>query len=194
MTEHSSAPVPDTTAADATPTAPDIDARIVDFPMTVEMVDGTLILEADIEGSEDQLWQAITDPTTLERWSPIVPERPLTETGPVLSRETPDAEPVAADVLALAPGHALTHKWGDDLVEWLIEPSRLIVQMKVAQPEYVSFYAAGWQVCFAVLDAVLRGEDQPRIVGMDAMDHGWRELNERYADQLGIEVPTLDAE
>ena len=36
----------------------------------------------------------------LQRWSPVVPERPLTSVGPALSRETPEADPVAADVLA----------------------------------------------------------------------------------------------
>ena len=55
-----------------------------------EIAEDTLILEVDIAGTEQQLWDAITDPEHLARWSPVVPDRPLTEVGPALSREAGD--------------------------------------------------------------------------------------------------------
>lgn len=166
----------------------DIATRIRNLPLTAELADDTLILEVDLGGSADQLWRAVTDPEVLQRWSPIVPERPLTSVGPALSRETPEADPVAADVLAIADGRALTHRWGDDIIEWAIEDGRVVVQMRLVQPELAAMSAAGWQVCLGVLDALLDGEDQARILGMDAMAYGWAELNEAHAEQLGLEA------
>ena len=56
--------------------------------------------------------------------------------------------------------------------------------MTLARPEYASYYAAGWQVCLAVLQALLEGEEQERTVGEDAMRHGWVELQEHYFHAL----------
>ncbi|MBK0331314.1 hypothetical protein I8D64_07850 [Brachybacterium sp. MASK1Z-5] len=165
--------------------AVDIDARIRDLPVRAEIADDTLILEVDIAGTEEQLWRAITDPEQLARWSPVVPDRRLTEVGPALSRETPDEDPVAADVLATAGQHALTHRWGDATMGWMIEEGRLDIQVGLPDVQQAQYFAAGWQVCLAVLDAQLSGLDQERIVGMDAMDHGWEELRARYAEEFG---------
>lgn len=166
-------------------TATDIDTRIRDLQLRADFDGDALQFEADIAGTETQLWDAVTQPEVLARWSPIVPDRPLTSIGPALSRETPEAEPVAADVLALAGQHALTHRWDEDTVEWMVEDGRLVCRMLLAQPDYAPYYAAGWQVCLAVLDAQLSGEEQERIVGMDAMAHGWDELRKQYTEELG---------
>lgn len=162
----------------------DIDTRIRDLQLRAELGEDALQFEVDIAGTEDQLWEAITQPEMLARWSPIVPDRPLTSIGPAQSRETPDAEPVAADVLALAGQHAITHRWGEDTVEWMVEDGRLVCRMLLATPEHAPYYAAGWQVCLGVLDALLSGEEQERIVGMDAMAHGWEELRRMYVEEL----------
>lgn len=66
-----------------------------------------------------------------------------------------------------------------------MEPGRLIVLMRLARPQDAAMYAAGWQVCFGVLDAILAGEDAERIVGQDAMAHGWEELRAQWAERLG---------
>lgn len=167
-------------------TASDIDQRIAELPVAVDRTEDAVILEVDLSGTGAQIWEHLTDPELLATWSPIVPERPLTEIGPVLARENPGDDPVAADVLATAGGHALSHRWGDDLLEWLVDEARLTLQMKLSEPRYAPTYLAGWQVCLAVLDARLDGEDQERIVGMDALEHGWRELRDRYAEELDL--------
>jgi hypothetical protein len=47
--------------------------------------------------------------------------------------------------------------------------------------------AAGWHICFDVLDHLLSGTPLGRIVGAEAMKFGWQRLNAEYARQFGIE-------
>ena len=50
--------------------------------------------------------------------------------------------------------------------------------------------AAGWHICFDVLDRLLDGQPIGRIVGGDAMKFdGWQRLNAEYAQQFGVEMP-----
>ena len=163
-----------------------IDQRIADLPVAVDLTEDAVILEVDLSGTGAQIWAHLTDPELLATWSPIVPERPLTEVGPVLSRETPESDPVATDVLATAGDHALSHRWGDDVLEWLIDEARLTLLMKLSAPQHAPTHLAGWQVCLAVLDARLEGLDQERIVGYDALEHGWTQLRDRYALELDL--------
>lgn len=163
-----------------------IDQRIADLPVAVDLTEDAVMLEVDLAGTAEQIWAHLTDPELLATWSPIVPERALTEPGPVLSRENPEDDPVSVDVLATADGHALTHRWGEDLLEWLVDEARVTLLMKLTELRYAPTYIAGWQVCLGVLDARLDGADQPRIVGMDALEHGWTQLRDRYAEELDL--------
>lgn len=165
---------------------PDIDQRIADLPVAVDLTEDAVLLEVDLSGTGAQIWEHLTDPELLATWSPIVPERPLTEVGPVLARENPGEDPVAADVLATAGDHALTHRWGEDVLEWLIDEARLTLLMKLSVPQHAPTHLAGWHVCLGVLDARLDGLEQERIVGRQALDHGWRGLRDRYAQQLDL--------
>ena len=134
------------------PAEPGIDTRIRDLLVRAEIADDTLVMEVDVAGSAEQLWQAITDPAQLARWSPVVPDRPLTSIGPALSRENPEDDPVAADVLALAGEHAVTHRWGDATLGWVIDEGQVDLQVALPEVEQAQFFAAGWQVCLAVLE------------------------------------------
>ena len=96
--------------------ASSIDRRIAELPVAVDLTEEAVILEVDLAGTGEQIWAHLTDPALLATWSPIVPESPLTEVGPVLARENPGEDPVAADVLATAGDHALSHRWGDDVL------------------------------------------------------------------------------
>jgi len=49
--------------------------------------------------------------------------------------------------------------------------------------------AAGWHICFDVLDRLLAGQPIGRIVGPEAMKFGWQRLHTEYAKQFGIETP-----
>ncbi|HJC68304.1 hypothetical protein [Brachybacterium sp. EE-P12] len=166
--------------------ASSIDRRIAELPVAVDLTEEAVILEVDLAGTGEQIWAHLTDPALLATWSPIVPESPLTEVGPVLARENPGEDPVAADVLATAGDHALSHRWGDDVLEWLVDEARLTLMMKLAEPQHAPAHLAGWQVCLAVLDARLDGEEQERIVGRDALEHGWEQLRARFAEELDL--------
>ena len=54
---------------------------------------------------------------------------------------------------------------------------------------FIAMGAAGWHICFDVLDHLLGGIPLGRIVGPEAMKFGWQRLNAEYAKQFGIESP-----
>ena len=59
---------------------------------------------------------------------------------------------------------------------------------------FISMGAAGWHICFDVLDRLLSGTPIGRMVGPEAMKFGgWQRLNAEYAKQFGIEAPQLAA-
>ena len=163
----------------------DIDSRIRDLSIRADLAGNTLVMLVDVDGSFEELWDYVTDPELLRTWSPVVPEKPLTEVGPNTSRETPDAEPVDAEVIAAVYLVAIAHRWGDVELHWSMEPGRLNLQTTLPSCEDAPKIAAGWHICFAVLDALLSGEDQPRIVGEDALNHGFEELRRSYEETLG---------
>lgn len=173
----------------ADPTAPaaggDIDQRIRSLSVRAEIVEDSLVMEVDVAGTAAQLWQALTDPERLARWSPVVPDRALTSTGPALARESPGDDPVTADVIAIAGEHALTHRWGEATVAWMVDEGQLDLQVTMPDVQQAQHFAAGWHVCLAVLDAQMEGLAQERIVGMEALEHGWDALRHRYATEFG---------
>src|SRR5436309_7888262 len=53
---------------------------------------------------------------------------------------------------------------------------------------FISMGAAGWHICFDVLDHLLSGTPIGRIVGPEAMKFGgWQRLNAEYAKQFSVE-------
>ena len=55
---------------------------------------------------------------------------------------------------------------------------------------FISWGAAGWHICFDVLDRLLRGTPIGPIVGAEAMKFGgWQRLNVEYAKQFSVETP-----
>ncbi|PYX56404.1 MAG: polyketide cyclase, partial [Acidobacteria bacterium] len=55
---------------------------------------------------------------------------------------------------------------------------------------FISWGAAGWHICFDVLERLLAAAPIGRIVGAEAMKFGgWQRLNAEYAKQFGIETP-----
>jgi hypothetical protein len=55
---------------------------------------------------------------------------------------------------------------------------------------FIAWGAAGWHVCFDVLDRLLAGAPIGRIVGAEAMQSsGWQRLIGEYARQFGVANP-----
>src|SRR5262249_49883402 len=56
---------------------------------------------------------------------------------------------------------------------------------------FISMGAAGWHICFDVLGRLLIGTPIGRIVAGEALKFDWPRLNSEYAQQFGIETPSL---
>jgi hypothetical protein len=85
----------------------------------------------------------------------------------------------------------LEYTWGGNDIRWQLEPrgegTRLTLWHNIDRG-YIAMGAAGWHICFDVLDHLLGGEPIGRIVAGDAMKfEGWRRLNAEYAKQFGVE-------
>ncbi|HEY1808114.1 MAG TPA: hypothetical protein VGG42_06095, partial [Acidobacteriaceae bacterium] len=86
-------------------------------------------------------------------------------------------------------------EFGD--IRWELEPrgegTRLTLWHSIDR-RYVAWGAAGWHICFDVLDRLLSGDPMGRIVGGDAMQFGWKRLVAEYAEQFGATAPSGTAE
>jgi len=88
----------------------------------------------------------------------------------------------------------LEYNWGDRDIRWELEAfgggTRLTLWHNI-DSRFISMGAAGWHICFDVLDRLLSGTPIGRIVGKEAMKFGgWQRLNGEYAQQFGIDVPS----
>jgi len=67
----------------------------------------------------------------------------------------------------------------------LTDPEHLRIDRR-----FISMGAAGWHICFDVLDRLLAGQPMGRMVGPAAMKvGGWQRLHAEYAKQFGVEPP-----
>jgi hypothetical protein len=82
-------------------------------------------------------------------------------------------------------------EYGD--IRWELEASgggtRLTLWHKIDR-RFISWGAAGWHICFDVLDRFLAGEPIGRIASTDAMKSaGWQRLVAEYAKEFSVETP-----
>ena len=87
----------------------------------------------------------------------------------------------------------LEYNWGDKDIRWELEAfgdgTRLTLWHNIDR-NFISMGAAGWHICFDVLERLLAGQPIGRIVGPEAMKFGgWQRLNAEYAKQFGVENP-----
>ena len=102
-----------------------------------------------------------------------------------------DRRPFRCPVLKRDRPKALELSWGGQDLRWELAPSpsngtRLTLWHNIDR-RFISMGAAGWQICFDVLDRFLAGHPIGRIVGSDAMKFEWQRLNAEYAKQFGFE-------
>jgi hypothetical protein len=87
---------------------------------------------------------------------------------------------------------ALEYNWAGGDIRWGLEAfgggTRLTLWHSIDR-RFISMGAAGWHICFDVLDRLLSGTPIGRIVAGEAMKFGWQRLNAEYARQFGIETP-----
>jgi uncharacterized protein YndB with AHSA1/START domain len=163
----------------------EIAARAAEAILTEVAGRWVLTMTRALRHPSERVWPYLTEPGQLGRWSPVVPDRALTSVGPATSRETPEQNPVDAEVLVCDPPRELVHRWGRHLLRWTLAPtptgSRLRLEHTFDERAELGSYGAGWHICLAVLTASLDGYEVERVVGMRALDYGWSGLNERYA-------------
>ncbi|AEV86193.1 ATPase [Actinoplanes sp. SE50] len=150
----------------------------------------TLILIRDLPQPPGEVWDALTDPERLDRWAPFTADRPLTAPGPATLTLVDGDERTAlpAEIVRVEPPHLLEYTWGEDLLRWELAAAaggtRLTLRHTLTDRDMDAMVAAGWDLCTGVLRRLLDGESVSAIRGRSAMDHGWRDLRDRYAEQF----------
>ena len=152
----------------------------------------TLVLVRDLRHSPEKVWQALTDPAHLHEWAPFDADGSLGAAGRTVKLTTVGAPtPMVSEttVTRADPPRLLEYNWGGQDLRWQLEASgggtRLTLWHNIDR-RFISMGAAGWHICFDVLDRLLDGRPIGRIVGPDAMTFGgWRRLNAEYAQQFG---------
>jgi uncharacterized protein YndB with AHSA1/START domain len=156
----------------------------------------TLILVRQLRHAPETVWQALIDPAQLREWAPFVADGSLGTVGATVNLTWLGAPgPIATKVTrADAPGLL---EYGD--IRWELEASgggtRLTLWHSIDR-RFVSWGAAGWHICFDVLDRLLTGEPIGPIAGPDAMkSEGWQRLTAEYARLFALDTagPAPDA-
>jgi uncharacterized protein YndB with AHSA1/START domain len=155
----------------------------------------TLVLVRELRHPPDRVWQALTDPEHLREWAPFDADRNLGSVGAVrLSTVgTPTPHVSETQVKRADAPRVLELSWGGQDMRWELEPvsggTRLTLWHDINRG-YISMGAAGWHICFDVLDHALSGQPMGRLAGPEAMKFGgWQRLNAEYARQFGLEPP-----
>ena len=153
----------------------------------------TLILVRELRHPPEKVWQALTDPAHLREWAPFDADRSLGSVGTVKLTLVREPTPLVSETTvrrADAP-KVLEYNWGGNDLRWELEPlgggTRLTLWHNIDR-RYIAMGAAGWHICFDVLDRLLSGTPIGRIVAGEAMKFGWPRLNSEYAKQFGIET------
>jgi uncharacterized protein YndB with AHSA1/START domain len=149
----------------------------------------TLILIRELRHPPAKVWQALTEPAQLREWAPFDADRNLGAVGPIklATVGTPTPQVSETSVKRAEALRLLEYGWGDNDIRWELEPlsngTRLTLSHKLDR-RFVSMGAAGWHICFDVLDRFLAGQPIGRIVAGEAMQFGWQRLNAEYAKQF----------
>ncbi len=155
----------------------------------------TLVLVRDLSHPPAKVWKALTEPEQLREWAPFDSDRSLGSVGTASLTTVGAPTPLVSETQvkrADAP-KLLEFNWGGQDIRWELEPlggsgTRLTLWHNIDR-RYISMGAAGWHICFDVLDRLLAAEPIGRIVGPDAMKFGgWQRLNAEYAKQFSGEA------
>jgi uncharacterized protein YndB with AHSA1/START domain len=155
----------------------------------------TLVLVRELRHSPEKIWLALTDPAHLREWAPFEADGSLGTAGTTVKLTTvgaPKQQVSETTVIRADAPKVLEYKWGGNDIRWELEAfsggTRLRLWHNIDR-RFISMGAAGWHICFDVLDRLLSGKPVGRIVGGEAMKFGWQRLNAEYAKQFGVETP-----
>jgi len=154
----------------------------------------TLVIVRELRHPPEKVWQALTDPAQLREWAPFDADRSLGTAGATVKLTTVGAPAPLVSETTVTRADApkmLEYNWGGNDIRWELEAlgggTRLTLWHNINR-NYISMGAAGWHICFDVMNRLLAGQPIGRIVGADALTFGgWQRLNAEYAEQFGVE-------
>ena len=157
----------------------------------------TLVLVRELRHPPAKVWKALTDPDHLRQWAPFDSDRNLGTVGAakLSTVGAPTPHVTETRVKRAEVNKLLEFNWGGQDIRWELEPlegggTRLTLWHNIDR-RFISMGAAGWHVCFDVLERALADQPIGRIVGADALRlDGWQRLNAEYAKQFGVEIPS----
>jgi uncharacterized protein YndB with AHSA1/START domain len=154
----------------------------------------TLVLVKELHHSPEKVWEALIDPVHLREWAPFDADGSLGTAGATVKLTTVGAPALRVTETTVKRADApevLEYTWGDFDMRWKLEEigdgTRLTLWTNINR-RFIAMGAAGWHICFDVLDRLLAGQPVGRIVGPEAMKFGWQRLHAEYAKQFGIET------
>jgi uncharacterized protein YndB with AHSA1/START domain len=150
----------------------------------------TLILVRELGHSREKVWQALTDPAHLREWAPFVTDGSLGTAGARVNL-TWVGTPAPIETTVTQADAPRLLEYND--IRWELEAfaggTRLTLWHSIDR-RFISWGAAGWHICFDVLERLLTDEPIGRIAGAEAMNFdGWQRLTAEYAKQFGVEPP-----
>jgi uncharacterized protein YndB with AHSA1/START domain len=149
----------------------------------------TLILVRELRHPPEKVWRAITEPEHLREWAPFEPDRSMGTVGATLKLTWSATAQISETRVTRAEAPKVLEfqdmRWE---LEALGNGTRLTLWHSIDR-RFIAWGAAGWHICFDVLERLLVGAPIGRIVGTDAIKFGWQRLNSEYAKQFGIETP-----
>ena len=154
----------------------------------------TLILTRELRHKPEKVWRALTDPAHLSEWAPFEADRNLSTVGAKVNFRWAGAPASQVSEIKVTRADApkvLEYNWGEANTRWELEPiaggTRLTMWHSLDR-RFIAMGAAGWHICFDVLDRLLSGTPIGRMVGSEVMKFdGWQRLHREYASQFGIE-------
>jgi uncharacterized protein YndB with AHSA1/START domain len=150
----------------------------------------TLILVRELRHPPGMVWEALTDPAQLSEWAPFEADGNLSTVGSTVKLTWVGTARVSEARVTRADAPRLL-EYQD--IRWELEPlasgTRLTLWHSIDR-RFISWGAAGWHICFDVLERLLAGKPMGRMAGGEAMRFsGWQRLNAEYAKQFGAETP-----
>ena len=155
----------------------------------------TLVLVRELRQPPEKVWQALTDPAHLREWAPFDADGSLGAVGNKVKLTTvgaPAPHVTETTVTRADAPRVLEYNWGGFDMRWELEAfaggTRLTLWTNIDR-RFIAMGAAGWHICFDVLDRLLAGQPIGRIVGPEVMKfEGWQRLNAEYARQFAGEM------
>lgn len=156
----------------------------------------TLVLTRELRHKPEKVWRALTDPAHLREWAPFDVDRNLNTAGATVKFSWVGSLTAQVSEIKITRADApkvLEYNWGEANTRWELEPiaggTRLTMWHSLDR-RFIAMGAAGWHICFDVLDHLLGGTPIGRMAGVEVMKFGgWQRLHKEYAQQFGIQMP-----